>query len=165
MIEREINYGLLTIVNEVEPLYNKKVRRFLCKCECGNKKIVMLSNLKNGSTKSCGCISKLLTSQRSKTHGDSKSPEYKTWKNMKRRCDNPKGNRWMHYGGRGIKVCDRWLHSYENFLNDMGRKPSPQHSIDRIDVNGNYEPSNCRWSTAKEQANNTKRNKKYATRD
>jgi hypothetical protein len=155
-------FGNLIIINEVEPLYNKRVRRFMCKCDCGNQKIVMLSNLKNGSTKSCGCLSKI---NAYKTHGDSGSPEHQTWQRMKRRCDNEKGNRWEHYGGRGIKVCDRWLHSYENFLNDMGRKPSPKHSIDRIDVNGNYEPSNCRWSTPKEQSNNTRRNKKYGKKN
>jgi hypothetical protein len=158
-MERITKYGLLTLINEVEPLYNKKVRRFLCKCECGNEKIIHLTNLNNGSTKSCGCLNKLLVSKRNKTHGDSTSQEYATWKRMKRRCDYEKGNRWEHYGGRGIKVCNRWLNSYENFLQDMGRKPSPQHSIDRINPDGNYEPSNCRWATSKQQANNKR---KYA---
>ena len=155
-------YGKLTIVKEIEPLYNKKVRRFICKCDCGNEKIVMLTNLNNDSTKSCGCLNKELVSNRTKTHGDSGTPEHKTWKNMKRRCDYEKGSRWKHYGGRGIKVCDRWLNSYENFLKDMGRKPGPEYSIDRINVDGNYEPSNCKWSTPKEQSNNTRRNRNYA---
>lgn len=150
-------YGRLTLLKEIEPLYNKKVRRFICLCDCGNEKVVMLSNLKNGSTNSCGCLNKEKVSVRSKTHGDSGSPEHRTWKLMKRRCDYPKGNRWIHYGGRGIKVCDRWLNSYENFLNDMGRKPTPKHSIDRINPDGNYEPSNCRWATAKEQSKNQRR--------
>lgn len=158
-MSREVKkYGKLTVLKEIEPLHNKKVRRFICLCECGNEKIVMLTNLNNGSTTSCGCNRKGVN----KKHGDTGSPEHRTWKNMKRRCDNPKGNRWMQYGGRGIKVCERWLNSYENFLEDMGRKPSPIHSIDRINVNGNYEPSNCRWATPKEQSNNTTRNKNYA---
>jgi hypothetical protein len=73
---------------------------------------------------------------------------------MKTRCYNPNTEYYKHYGGRGIKVCDRWLNSYENFLKDMGPKPSLIYSLDRIDVNGNYEPSNCKWSTPKEQVNN-----------
>jgi hypothetical protein len=158
-------YGKLITVKEVEPLYNKKVRRFLCKCDCGNEKVVILSNLNNGSTKSCGCLNKEVASNRLKKHGDSGSPEHKTWKAMKQRCDNPKGNRWMHYGGRGIKVCDRWINSYENFILDMGRKPGPEYSIDRINVDGNYEPSNCKWATPKEQSKKTRRNTYYAKRN
>jgi hypothetical protein len=154
-------FGRLTLMEEVESLYNNKIRRFLCECDCGNKKLIHLTNLKSGDTKSCGCLNIEISKQRNRTHGDSNSPEYQTWKRMKRRCDNPKGNRWEHYGGRGIKVCDRWINSYQNFLEDMGRKPSPEYSIDRINVNGNYEPSNCRWSTPKEQSNNTRRNKNY----
>jgi hypothetical protein len=73
---------------------------------------------------------------------------------MRNRCYNPKNNRYKIYGGRGIKVCDEWLKSFKNFIDDIGRKPGPQYSIDRINVNGNYEPSNCRWATPEQQANN-----------
>lgn len=91
------------------------------------------------------------------THNQTDSPEYNTWMSMKQRCLNPNAPNYDLYGGRGIKICDRWVNSFEDFLSDMGYKPSSKHSIDRIDVNGDYEPSNCKWSTNEEQQNN-KRN-------
>jgi hypothetical protein len=89
-----------------------------------------------------------------------KTVEYKTWIGIKKRCLNSSANNYVNYGGRGIKVCDRWLESFENFYADMGRKPSPEHSIDRIDVDGDYEPSNCRWATRREQMLNTRKQKR-----
>jgi hypothetical protein len=127
-----------------------------CHCECGRIKIVRADHLKVGNTKSCGCLASEMTAARSRTHGETPyryhSPEYRVWSGMRVRCSKP---RFVHYGGRGIKVCDRW-HKFENFLADMGRRPSPTHSLDRIDVDGNYEPSNCRWATRTEQMNNTR---------
>jgi len=91
------------------------------------------------------------------THGLRQHPLYKTWCNMKQRCNNPNQPKYKNWGGRGIKVCDRWLNSFENFIQDMGERPQGT-SIDRINVNGNYEPNNCRWATIKEQNNNKRKN-------
>lgn len=98
------------------------------------------------------------------THGDTYSKEHRCWATIKRRCYNLRCSKYKYYGGRGITVCDRWLRSYENFLEDMGRAPSPDHSIDRINNDGNYEPLNCQWATMQEQ-NNNRRCSRYLTHD
>jgi len=128
-----------------------------CSCVCGAACMVSGGNLNSGHTQSCGCLHKELTSNSVKTHGKAKTTEYHVWSRMKRRCLDEKNNRYPRYGGRGIIVCDRWLNSFENFLVDMGVRPSKSHSIDRINNDGNYEPSNCRWADDKTQANNTSR--------
>jgi hypothetical protein len=133
-------------------------RKWLCQCECGTIKAVSTSHLRQGKSKSCGCLEKELTSARAKTHGMSGTVEHRTWISMRDRCRNPKAAHYECYGGRGITVCDRWLNSFENFYEDMGSKPSRRHSIDRIDVNGHYEPRNCRWATITEQRRNTRAN-------
>jgi len=127
-----------------------------CKCDCGNTGIFVGANL-GTRRKSCGCLLKEVNSKIHRTHGESKSREFKTWVLMRQRCSNPNSFGFSDYGGRNIKVCKRWL-KFDNFLADMGRRPSPKHSIDRVDVNGDYEPSNCRWATKKEQGNNTRVN-------
>lgn len=131
--------------------------RWLCQCDCGKTKLVFGNNLRRGNTKSCGCLQKEITVDRSTKHGHTNktavSGTYHSWREMKSRCYNPKRKFYKHYGGRGITVCDRWLESFDNFLADMGERPNGK-SIDRIDTNGNYEPNNCRWATQTQQIHN-----------
>lgn len=138
--------------------------RWLCRCDCGNERQITSATIRQGFSKSCGCLKSELTLARNKKHGHSRigwqSPTYRSWAAMRGRCENPKNSHFAGYGGRGIKVCARWA-EFVNFLADMGEKPEGL-SIDRIDVNGNYEPGNCRWATNQQQARN-KRNNRFVT--
>ena len=139
--------------------YSGKVNgrtHWLCRCDCGNTSIIETVCLSSGNTSSCGCLKKDILLARNVKHGGTGSKEYRAWQKMRERCSNPHAAHYECYGGRGIMVCDRWQ-SFENFLADMGPKPSPKHSIDRIDNNGNYEAGNCRWATNYEQSTNTRR--------
>lgn len=129
---------------------------YLCQCSCGNQKTINRCALTTEGTRSCGCLHRDANAhnERAKKHGGKGTAEYRAWQAMKRRCDNLKSRNYRLYGGRGIRVCDRWLHSFPTFLADMGPRPSPAHSIDRIDSDGSYEPGNCRWATAEVQSQN-----------
>jgi hypothetical protein len=154
-------YGKLTILKEVDSIvdsFGQTVRIFNCLCVCGNIKNIRMNAFRTGKTKSCGCQRKGITIESNKTHGLSKSSEYRSWYAMKARCSNPNYKNYNYWGGRGIKVCDRWLNSFENFIEDMGKKPANT-SLDRINNDGNYEPNNCRWATKTEQQNNRRNNK------
>ena len=134
-----------------------------CRCACGTERLVYASSLRSGASKSCGCLSREVTGERATTHGESGDPQYVAWTQMKARCHRPSSEKFAIYGGRGITVCDRWRESYAAFLEDMGPRPEG-HSIDRIDVNGNYEPGNCRWATPREQGANLRKSRNL-TRD
>lgn len=143
----------LTFIKEVE---NKGRYKFaLFQCECGNTIELRKSSVYTNNTCSCGCMQKLRNNNL--IHGLSYTKEYNAWRNMKQRCYNSKNKKYEHYGARGIIVCDRWLNSFENFLNDIGKAPDSSYSIERIEVNGNYEKDNCKWGTAKEQRMNQRR--------
>lgn len=131
-----------------------------CRCDCGVTKDVFGNNLVRGLSQSCGCFGRLASAAAKVKHGasarDNTTPEYTAWLGMRGRCLNPNNKHFKDYGGRGIVICARW-DDFSAFLEDMGSRPSSKHSVERDAVNGNYEPTNCRWGTIAEQASN-KRN-------
>lgn len=145
-------------------LARKNPTVWLCVCDCGNECKPHLSGLRSGRTQSCGCLQRERTGNAARTHGKSwKIPEYNIWVCIRTRCNNPRVAAYERYGGRGIKVCERW-NRFENFLADMGSRPSPAHSIERKDNDGDYTPDNCVWATDMVQASN-KRNNRWIEKD
>lgn len=154
-------HGSRTILGGSFPVCTKSgnsARYVVVKCSCGNADIVLLENaLRSRSCKVCH--GRRLNRDHCTTHGGKRLPEYAVWQRMKRRCYYPRDDSFSFYGRRGVRVCDRWKNSFANFLSDMGPRPTQNHSIDRVDVDGDYSPENCRWATTKEQSRNTRRNK------
>lgn len=150
--ETNNTYGKLTVLGlSAKRMYNQAA--WLCKCECGNESIVCGQSLRRGATTSCGCVGEENKKIRATTHGKTRTPSHITWTNMLQRCQDPNKSNYRYYGGRGIKVCDRWL-DFENFYEDMGDRPKDK-TLDRKDNDGDYSPENCKWSTKKEQSLNT----------
>lgn len=155
-----------SVMNAAEPNYHtdkfgvvRVKRKWKCQCSCGTERVVLEHSLRNGSSVSCGCFNKEMSSIKGKKHGLTESSEYVIWQSMRQRVKNPNNRRHASYSGRGIDICARW-EDFETFLKDMGPRPSTLHSIDRIDNDKGYSPDNCRWATPKQQMAN-RRNSLY----
>lgn len=139
-------YGRLTVLKR-----NEQKKKWECSCECGSHVFVKSASLNNGNTKSCGCLQRDMTSISSKKHGLEGTKIYQVWKSMKQRCFNPNHKSYKYYGGRGIQVCDEWENDFQAFYDwSIANGYTEGLQIDRINNDGNYEPSNCKWVTAKE---------------
>lgn len=157
-------FGKFTVVEQATPKYGRP--HWLCQCDCGNTATVNYQSLVRGLSKSCGCVGRKKTAKRNLVHGKTATPEYNSWRGMKGRCYDPKHMHYEKYGGRGIRICSRWHKDFESFLADVGLKPSPKHSIDRIDNDQHYSCGhceeclrknwlpNCRWASQRDQVNN-----------
>lgn len=157
MIHEGDRFGRLTVTKEAGVKNNRRL--WECKCDCGSTKVVRQDCLTTGNTQSCGCLMREWQHSSdhlgSLTHGQSKTRLFRIWKGIKRRCLSPSANGYDHYGGRGITICDEWQNSFEAFQDwALANGYQEDLSIDRINVNGNYEPSNCRWATSSEQRAN-----------
>lgn len=154
-------FGRLTAVRR-EYCHKTRGWYWRCACDCGAEIVACLGNIRSGNTRSCGCLKLDTTKARSTTHGDTGSSEYMSWADMIARCHRPNHKAFANYGGRGIRVCRRW-HKFESFLADMGRRPSRQHSIERVNNDKGYSPDNCVWATRKAQSRNQRTNRTIDT--
>lgn len=152
-------YGKLFVISQSEQRDQNGAIMWICICDCGKTKNISGSSLRSGRSKSCGCEQIKSTVAAARKHGYYKSSEYSTWENIKQRCNNKGSQKYSYYGGRGIKLCSEW-YDFENFIKDMGEKPSLHSQIDRIDNDGDYEPNNCRWVTCSVNRQNSRPNLK-----
>lgn len=148
-----MEFGRLTVLSMSDEKQGKKYK-WLCQCSCGNLTIKAGADMKKGNTKSCGCLAKELSPTWAIKHGMSSTKEYAAWAAMIDRCNREGNEYFSKYGGRGVEVCEDWLNNFEAFMLDMGKAPTKTHSLERIDNDGNYEPSNCKWGTKQEQSQN-----------
>lgn len=167
LLHGRTRFGSLSVVEEAAGLKvpgNGTIRRVLCRCDCGAEKVIRLASVLDGVTASCGCAIRAragsLAERTCRKHGDARAsghaPEYAVYRAMLSRCYNPSVDRYPSYGGRGIRVCAEWKGEggYERFLASMGRRPTAEHSLDRVDPDGHYEPGNTRWAVKAVQARN-----------
>lgn len=161
-------FGRLLVVTEAPPARlpdGRSVVQWKCVCDCGQETVVHANSLRRGLTKSCGCWAQELHRERGKVlrlkHGKNRkgcaASEYRAWSSMIQRCYNPKATSYQAYGGAGVTVCNRWRNDFSAFYADMGDKPAPDYSLDRINPFGNYEPDNCRWADKVTQSRNTRK--------
>lgn len=153
-----LRFSRLVVVGRLAPQSGTVM--YECVCDCGRTHRTSGHSLRSQRVKSCGCLNQEMRLARNYRHGMARrgelSPEYGVWQAVIARCTNPKNKRWAWYGGRGVRICQRWRHDFAAFLADMGPRPSPHHSIDRINSDGDYEPGNCRWASPREQYMNRK---------